>query len=119
MLPAPAQGAVAVVCREDDEVLKKICIPINDEPTAICTGVERDFLKTLMGGCTTPISALAIIINGQVILKGSLHSKDGQQMISVEKHAAIAEAVNLGKEAGAEVISRGGDKIIESIKYGS
>lgn len=119
MLPAPAQGAIAVACREDDEELKQICTTINDKPTALCTGVERDFLKTLLGGCTTPISALATIKEGQVTLIGNLHSKDGHQMISVEKSSAIAEAGSLGKEAGAEVISRGGDKIIESIKYAS
>jgi len=118
MLPAPAQGAVAVACRENDELLKQICAGINDHDTAVCTGVEREFLKTLMGGCTTPISALATIENGEVVLKGSLHSNDGRQMIGVEKRSDIADAAGLGKGAGAEVMQRGGDMIIESIKHG-
>lgn len=119
MLPAPAQGAVAVACREDDELMKQICTTINDNTTAICTGAERAFLTTLMGGCTTPIGALATIEGEEVVLRGSLHSKDGQQMIGVEKRSAIHDAIHLGKEAGKEVIQRGGDKIIESIKNGS
>jgi hydroxymethylbilane synthase len=118
MLPAPAQGAVAVACRESDERLRQICAGINDHDTAVCTGVERDFLKTLMGGCTTPVSALATIEAEEIVFKGSLHSKDGRQMIGIEKRSAIAGAAALGKNAGTEVIQRGGDIIIESIKHG-
>jgi hydroxymethylbilane synthase len=33
---------------------------LNDEATALCTQIEKDFLRVLMGGCATPISALAI-----------------------------------------------------------
>ena len=37
------------------------CTSFNHEETALCTKIERDFLRTLMGGCSTPISALAEI----------------------------------------------------------
>ncbi|HEV2355585.1 MAG TPA: hydroxymethylbilane synthase, partial [Puia sp.] len=59
MLPAPAQGAILVACRSDDEETSKRCEALNDPESALCTKIERDFLRTLLGGCSTPISALA------------------------------------------------------------
>jgi len=61
MLPAPAQGAIAVVCRKDDEEIYHDCHNFNDEATAVCVKIERDFLSKLMGGCSTPIGALAVV----------------------------------------------------------
>src|SRR5258706_1158402 len=59
MLPAPAQGAVVVVCREADQFSFDVCNKFNDEETALCTKIERDFLRQLLVGCSTPISAYA------------------------------------------------------------
>src|SRR5580765_5220899 len=50
MLPAPAQGAIMVVCRQGDDFCLESCASFNDVDTASCTKVERDFLKTLLGG---------------------------------------------------------------------
>ena len=74
MLPAPAQGAIAVYCRADDDRLLAICQNMNDAPTALCTDIERAFLKTLLGGCSAPISAVATIENGEVHFKGNVLS---------------------------------------------
>ncbi|HMJ46790.1 MAG TPA: hydroxymethylbilane synthase, partial [Ferruginibacter sp.] len=59
MLPAPAQGAIVVVCRSEDKYVLEATNQMNDETTAVCTSVEREFLKELLGGCATPISAFA------------------------------------------------------------
>src|SRR3954454_804681 len=72
MLPAPAQGAIMVVCRTGDDHAFESCQSFNDEDTALCTKIERDFLSGLMGGCSTPISALAKIVNGEVVFKGQI-----------------------------------------------
>ncbi len=61
MLPAPAQGAILIVCREKDEPVFSQCRAIHHEQTAFCVKTERDFLSGLMGGCSTPIGALAQI----------------------------------------------------------
>src|SRR5580698_11050313 len=50
MLPAPAQGAILVACREEDEPHFSVCQPLNDPDTALCTRIERDFLRGLLGG---------------------------------------------------------------------
>jgi len=79
MLPAPAQGAITIVCKEEDNNTKEIISLLNDTNTDICTKIERDFLKTLMGGCSTPISALAEIKNDTVYFKGNIFSLDGKE----------------------------------------
>ena len=66
MLPAPAQGAIIVVARSNDQHAMDATITINHSKTAICTKIERDFLRTLLGGCSTPISAYAEIKHDQL-----------------------------------------------------
>src|SRR5579871_6827399 len=79
MLPAPAQGAIVVVCREDDKNCLDACAHFNDADTALCAAIERDFLRALMGGCSTPISALASVVDGQAKFEGNILSTDGRQ----------------------------------------
>ena len=59
LLPAPAQGALMVVCRLENEDIAQQLTLLNDREAEICTQVERDFLSTLEGGCTAPIGAYA------------------------------------------------------------
>ena len=116
MLPAPAQGAIMVVCREEDELAMQACQTFNDEATALCTKVERDFLSALMGGCSTPISALAEIIDGEVLLRGSVVTPNGKEKEEVAKRIALAEASNLGMTAAREILLNGGQAIVERIR---
>ncbi|MEO7209625.1 MAG: hydroxymethylbilane synthase, partial [Chitinophagaceae bacterium] len=55
MLPAPAQGAILVVCRTEDNFVKEYCKQMNNTSKSSCVKIERDFLKALMGGCSAPI----------------------------------------------------------------
>jgi hydroxymethylbilane synthase len=117
MLPAPAQGAIVVVCREDDINSLDACKKFSDRATEICTKVERDFLRTLLGGCSTPISALAEIKNGELIFKGNILSLDGKEKLEVEKKLVVDEAPEIGKTAAAELLAKGGNEILNAIRY--
>lgn len=119
MLPAPAQGAVVIVVREDNKALLEMVQQLNDTGTALCTKIERDFLRTLLGGCTTPISALAKIENDQVHFAGQLMSLDGKEKLEINKKLPLAQAKNIGIEAGNEILENGGRPIIEKIKQGA
>lgn len=119
MLPAPAQGAVVIVVREDNKALLEMVKQLNDASTALCTKIERDFLRTLLGGCTTPISALAKIENEQVHFAGQLMSLDGKEKLEINKVLPLAQAKNIGIEAGNEILENGGRPIIEKIKQGA
>jgi hydroxymethylbilane synthase len=106
MLPAPAQGAIMVVCRKDDPAALNSCMKFNDEETALCTKIERDFLSRLMGGCSTPISALAEIKDGEVIFKGHIADPDNiHGSIHKTGNMPVAEALNMGTELAASLLS--------------
>ncbi|MBD0287799.1 MAG: hydroxymethylbilane synthase, partial [Flavisolibacter sp.] len=96
MLPAPAQGAIMVVCRDNDQFAFDACQSFHHADTALCTKIERDFLSTLMGGCSTPISALAEVKGKEVVFRGNLCSTDGKEKIDLERQAGITDASELG-----------------------
>ncbi len=104
MLPAPAQGAIMVVCREDDSFSLEACKFFNNVDTALCTKIERDFLRTLLGGCSTPISALAEVKNDKIVFKGNICSVDGKEKIEIEKESSIKDNELLGVNAANEIL---------------
>jgi hydroxymethylbilane synthase len=116
MLPAPAQGAIMVVCREGDDFALDACQHFNHNNTAICTKIERDFLRTLLGGCSTPISALAEVKDDMIIFKGNILSIDGKEKVAVEKTIALNEATNFGTTAAEYLLANGGQKIADDIR---
>lgn len=118
MLPAPAQGAIVVMCRENDTAVKNACQALNDEHTSICTELEREFLRVLLGGCSTPVSALAEVKKDMLEFRGSIVSIDGKEKLEISRSVLLAEAVGTGREAAVEILKKGGDKIIESIRNG-
>jgi len=116
MLPAPAQGAIMIVCREGDNEAYVATHKLNDPITALCTKIERDFLRTLMGGCSTPISALAEMNYAQIVFKGNICATDGSEMKDIEKVIDIAHAANLGMVAAEEILTQGGQGIVDNIR---
>ena len=118
MLPAPAQGAITVVCREDDPYSLAACAHFHDADTALCTQIERDFLRALLGGCSTPISALARVEEGQVIFEGNILSTDGKQKKEITKKVAVAAAAGLGNIAAKELLQNGGQEILDGFRNG-
>jgi len=117
MLPAPAQGAIVVVCRDEDIFSYEASNYFNDRETELCTKTEKDFLKVLLGGCSTPISALAEIRNGTLYFKGNIFAVDGSERVDIEKFCSVGEADNLGKTAALEILAKGGKAIADSIHH--
>ncbi|WP_207495971.1 hydroxymethylbilane synthase [Aridibaculum aurantiacum] len=116
MLPAPAQGAIMVVCKEEDAEAIKACANFHDEETATCTKAERDFLRALMGGCSMPISALAEVKDGALVFEGNILSVDGKDKVEVKRVVPLVAAANVGNEAANELLENGGQAIVEAIR---
>ncbi len=116
MLPAPAQGAIMVVSSEDDHFSLDACQHFNDAGTALCTRIERDFLRALLGGCSTPISALATIENDQLFFKGNILSLDGKDIVEIEMNIPASQAEKIGLEAAQQLLNKGGQQIADGIR---
>ncbi|MDO9274130.1 MAG: hydroxymethylbilane synthase, partial [Lutibacter sp.] len=116
MIPAPAQGAIMITALKADAKILEICAQINHKNTEMAVAVERQFMKTLEGGCTAPIGGNAKIIGDTIYFKGILIAIDGSEKVEVEKSLPLNEWGNLGKICAEEVLHKGGKKLMESIK---
>ena len=117
MLPAPAQGAIMIVCRKDDAFAFESCQAFNDEATVLCTKIERDFLSTLMGGCSTPISALAEVKDHRVFFQGNICSPDGKEKVEIKKEVELENALSSGVRLANELLQQSSAfKIVHDIR---
>ena len=108
MLPAVAQGAIAIQCRDDDarslELLKKL----NHQDTLTAVTCERAFLAALDGNCKTPIAGQAVLKDGRLHFKGLIAKPDGSGIIRVEETADPDDAERLGQHCGEKVKAQAG-----------
>ena len=118
MIPAPAQGAMVVVDMGNDNFCLEALSQLNDIETEICTHIERQFLKTLEGGCTAPIGALALYNENHdtINFKGVLLSIDGKQKLEVNKVVDISEWKKLGFNCAQEILNNNGAVLMENIR---
>ncbi|WP_299680182.1 hydroxymethylbilane synthase [uncultured Dokdonia sp.] len=116
MTPAPAQGAMLIVALEEDDFSKTACAKLNHKSTALCTYIEREFLRTLEGGCTAPIGASAIIENEIVHFTGVLFSLDGKTKLEVNQSISVSHSQGFGVDCALEILDNGGRKLMKEIK---
>lgn len=118
MIPAPAQGAMVVVAMANDAFTIDAVSQLNDVETEICTYIERQFLRTLEGGCTAPIGALAKYNepNDTIEFQGVLLSVDGKQKLAINKEVDISEWKKLGFSCAKEILENGGNELMVEIK---
>jgi hydroxymethylbilane synthase len=114
LLPAPAQGAIAVEIRENDERARRFLTPIDDAPTSICVAAERAFLAVLDGSCRTPIAALAEITGVALAFRGMIVKPDGTERLTAARHGIASEALALAADAARDLRSRAGPGFFES-----
>ncbi|RMB00566.1 hydroxymethylbilane synthase [Eilatimonas milleporae] len=102
-LPAPAQGAITVECRENDTAMRARLTPLHHEKTAVCVRAERAFLSALDGSCRTPIAAHAHLQGTDLHLDGLLLSLDGRHVIRDQGNAPAEDAGPLGDGLGRSI----------------
>lgn len=103
MLPAPAQGALAVQVREGDRALVELASRIDDAAAHAAVRAERAFLQALGGGCTLPVGALATVEGGRLRLRVRVLSADGSRHVSVEQEGAPDDPDGVGRQAADAV----------------
>jgi hydroxymethylbilane synthase len=104
ILPAPAQGALAVECRSDDDELIALLAHIDDAETRTAVETERAFLAALDAGCTAPVGALArIVVPGVLSLEALAALTDDGDTIRVSGQSGTREGKLLGRDLAAAV----------------
>ncbi|MET8360853.1 hydroxymethylbilane synthase [Micromonospora sp. NPDC005171] len=116
MLPAPAQGALAVECRVDDQNLVELLAVLDHAPSRAAVTAERAFLATLEAGCSAPVAAYAELAEGEtgdeIYLRGAVISPDGTRDLRLSRTGTPADATEIGKALAAELLDLGADSIL-------
>ena len=108
MLPAVAQGAIAIeVCDEAGEIGAAVAL-LDDPATHACVRVERAFLRELDGSCRTPIAALAEWAGEEIELRGEILRTDGSQRLGTIKRGPAAMMEDEAAEAARELLAQAG-----------
>ena len=116
MLPAPAQGALAVECRDDDGELRELLAALDDPGTRAAVTAERALLAQLEAGCSAPVAALADIAAGddgdEIYLRGAVFSPDGRFGVRLSGTGTLAEADQIGRRLAADLLAEGADSVL-------
>jgi len=130
MLPAPAQGALAVECREEDTDLAEALGVLDDLPSRLAVVAERTLLSTLEAGCSAPVAGLAELAEGEdgdeLYLRGAVIGLDGARAVRLSRTAAVAAgpaaavatAERVGRDLAADLLAAGADLIMEETRIG-
>jgi hydroxymethylbilane synthase len=113
MLPAVAQGALALECRADDPATLARLAPLDDPDTRHRVEAERGLLRRLEGGCQVPIAAHATVADGRVSLRALVASLDGVRIVRGERSGPVADARSVGEALGDELLSKGAAAILK------
>ena len=116
MLPAPAQGIMAVIGRDGDTQLEEIVGTINHHQTYICATVERNFMSEVEAGCASPLGALCQPKGGGFSFEGALLSLDGKKKLSVSRKISKNEWRQAGNLAAKELLANGGATLMKEIR---
>lgn len=119
-LPAVVQGALAIECRAEDEVLALLSV-LDDETTRYCVMAERAMNRALEGGCQVPIAGYAILDNDRLQLSGRVGTPDGKRLLKADKHIALPQqdrcktAEQLGIAVAESLLAQGAKDILSAL----
>ncbi|HEX5203397.1 hydroxymethylbilane synthase [Paractinoplanes rhizophilus] len=117
MLPAPAQGALAVECRADSDLVELLAA-LDHAPSRAAVVAERAMLATLEAGCSAPVAAHAELAEGEngdeIYLRGAVISPDGSRAIRLSRTGTPADAAEIGKALAADLLDAGADTLMGS-----
>lgn len=115
-LPAVGQGALGIICRDDDLETRSLLSALDDSDTRACTLAERALLRELEGGCQIPIGALGVISGEEVYLRALVASIDGKRVIRGERRGRRDEADKVGTALAGELLDRGAGGILAELR---
>ena len=111
MLPAPAQGALALECRADDLEVLALLRLLEDPDSRLAVDAERAMLAALEAGCTAPVGALATVAEGddgfEIYLRGLVAAVDGTDAVRLSATGPTSEAAEVGRRLAAELLDLG------------
>jgi hydroxymethylbilane synthase len=112
-VPAPGQGAIAIVCRHDNRAVLSMLKKIEDPRSRAEVLAERALIKKVEGGCRFPLGAVAVTNGDRITLYASVFSADGTRNIKVKKVGRAGEPENLGNKVADMLVKQGAMEMAE------
>lgn len=116
-VPAPGQGAIAVVTRKDAHHIDRILSSIEDYKTRLEVSVELDIIRALGGGCRFPIGTTAKLTGKEILLYVDIYSADGAEHIKFKERAPAAMRDNLIESANNYLKKKKIDSFLSGWQY--
>jgi hydroxymethylbilane synthase len=116
-LPAVGQGALGLECREADQAVLDLILPLLHDETNVCVRAERAFNAYLEGGCQVPIAGYATLQNDQIVMEGRVGSVDGETLLKVEMQAAPDQAEELGVKLAKALLEQGAGELLKALHH--
>ena len=114
MVPAVGQGALAIEARENDNVIEKLCAPLNNATTTAEITAERTVLEGLGGGCQLPIGAYAKHKNDELSLIAAVCHPEGKLRIVERASGNIESPRQLGKIVVEKLLDSGASDLLKA-----
>lgn len=114
-LPAPGQGALAIVTRTDDAEVRRMVGTLHDPESFAAVSAERTFLGALGGGCQVPIGALGVPYDEKLRLWGLVASADGRRVVRGDLTGSMADPEALGHALADLLRDRGAEAILAEL----
>ena len=115
-IPAPAQGALGIQTRADDDETNEIIAAIDDENARTTTAAERTILTTMHCGCHAPVGAYAEINSGEINICAFISDLEGNNFIGRELAGPAEDAEKIAEKIANELLNAGGKEILESLE---
>jgi hydroxymethylbilane synthase len=116
VLPAPAQGALAVECRAGDDDVEKLLSSMDDAYTRAAAAAERALLARLEAGCTAPVGALAEVVEGEdgmeIFVRGSVTALDGSDAVRLSATGPLSDAEGVGRRLAVDLLDLGAGELM-------
>lgn len=112
MIPAPAQGAIVVLCRTGDSQVQNALSAMHDDVTAVCTTLEREVLAMLEGGCSAPVGVFAEIKDHVLYAKAIVLQTEGQQHISAQVSGDPTRYNQLAEKLARNLLQQGAANLV-------
>ena len=109
-LPAPAQGAIAIECRDGDAATQALLAVLDDAPTRRCVEAERAMNRALHGSCHVPVAAFAQVQGEALALAGLVGSARDGRLVRAQARGDEAQA--LGAGVAAELLAQGAGELL-------
>jgi hydroxymethylbilane synthase len=113
MLPAPGQAVLVLQSRAKDSYAAEIAGSLDHDATRNAASAEREFLKCFGGGCSVPVAAFCVEIDGHYDLRGLVSSPDG--MRSIQGRANGHDPLLMGRQLGEQLLSQGAAELFAEV----